>query len=322
MTTPEIGNLLGKAGTFVDASAVYLAPRGYVAELEHELQRAGKTILFVRDRLVGTREPAVEAVWADNIWYEPFFLPITSIGSGAGLLKGMQRNWALFSTAEHRRAAVIEEKLPPVKARPLPFGAPPPSSPLGSWTLWDRDTILASARCSSPFVNGEVHFVEDKDTPPNRAYLKLWEAFTRLGVRPGAGDLCLDLGSSPGGWSWVLAECGAHVVSVDKAPLAPAIARHPRIEVCQGSAFALEPKILGDVTWLCSDVACYPERLLGLVERFLEAIPALNMVCTIKLVGATDFDAIDAFLRIPGSRVVHLYVNKHEVTWIRLAEWV
>ena len=84
------------------------------------------------------------------------------------------------------------------------------------------DTILASARCSSPFVNGEVTFVEDRSGPPNRAYLKLWEALTLIGETPKPGQLCLDLGSSPGGWTWVMQGTGANVISVDKAPLDPA----------------------------------------------------------------------------------------------------
>ena len=39
----------------------------------------------------------------------------------------------------------------------------------------------------TPFANGEVAFVEDRAGPPNRAYLKLWEALVRLGRWPGPG---------------------------------------------------------------------------------------------------------------------------------------
>jgi hypothetical protein len=44
--------------------------------------------------------------------------------------------------------------------------------------------------------------------PPSRAYLKLWEVFSRLGVTPKKDDLCLDLGPSPRGWSWELIQQG------------------------------------------------------------------------------------------------------------------
>ena len=46
---------------------------------------------------------------------------------------------------------------------------------------------------------------------------------------------------------------------------------------------------------------------------------ARNLVCTIKFQGATDHEAARRFAAIPGSRLMHLHHNKHELTWIRLA---
>src|SRR5207302_3776811 len=129
-------------------------------------------------------------------------------------------------------------------------------------TLLDPGTMLAASRCTNPFPNGEVHFVEDRSGPPSRAYLKLWEALSLIGRRPGPGETCLDLGSSPGGWSWALQQIGARVISVDKAPLAPEILCLPGIEHRRESAFALDPRMVGPVDWLFSDIACYPARLL------------------------------------------------------------
>ena len=114
-------------------------------------------------------------------------------------LRAVQRNWALYSSAHHRRAALIADKLPKVSAKPLIFSAPAPAAPLGSWTLIAPDRMLAAAACSSPFPNGEVPFIEDR-TAPSRAYLKLWELLTLLGERPQPSELCIDLGASPGGW--------------------------------------------------------------------------------------------------------------------------
>src|SRR5690606_4355297 len=140
----------------------------------------------------------------------------------------------------------------------------------------------------------EARFVEDADGPPSRAYLKLWEAFTRLGVRPAPGERCLDLGASPGGWTWVLAELGARVTSVDKAPLDPRVAGRPEVEVRQESAFGLDPAEVGDVDWLFSDVICYPERLLGLVRRWMASGRVRRLVCTVKFQGATDHTTVRA----------------------------
>ena len=74
---------------------------------------------------------------------------------------------------------------------------------------------------------------------------KLWESFTLLPKRPGPGDLCLDLGSAPGGWTWVLASLGAQVFSIDKAPLAPQVDHMPGVSHCIGSGFALDPRHAG-----------------------------------------------------------------------------
>src|SRR5262249_30036695 len=155
---------------------------------------------------------------------------------------------------------------------------------------------------SSPFPNGEVRFVENRSAPPSRAYLKLWELLTLIGERPMRGERCLDLGSSPGGWSWVLGELGARVLSVDKAPLDPRIAALPGIEHRRESAFALDPQAVGPVDWLFSDVVCYPKRLLALVGKWLAAGTVRRFACTIKFQGKTDFDAAREFAAIPGSR--------------------
>jgi 23S rRNA (cytidine2498-2'-O)-methyltransferase len=293
--------------------AGYLAPEGFLPQLLEEL---GPDAIETHGRLV--LGPAKPAAWVANRWDAPLRIPIESIGDGAKKLRAIQRNWALTPNLHHRRAALIAEKLPKVSAKPIAFGAPAPAAPLGSWMLIDPETILASARCSSPFPNGEVEFVEDRAAPPSRAYLKLWEFFTLTGAKPAAGEVCLDLGASPGGWSWVLQSLGARAISVDKAPLEARIAALPGIEYRQGSAFAIEPAAIGPVDWLFSDVVCYPARLLALVAKFLAAGTVRRFVCTLKFQGATDFETMRQFAAIPGSRLMHLHNNKHELTWARL----
>lgn len=294
----------------------YLAPEGFVRDLLAEL---GSSVSAVHGRLVLAAGPPRPAAWVANLWHAPQRLEIASIADAARQLRAIQRNWALYAHGHHRRAALIAERLPKVSAKPLAFGAPAPAAPLGSWTLLDAGTLLASARCSSPFPNGEIRFLEDRTAPPSRAYLKLWELFTLLGEKPRPGELCLDLGSSPGGWSWVLQQLGARVISVDKAPLDPRIAALPGIEHRRESAFALEPLSIGRIDWLFSDVVCYPRRLFALVERWLAAGACRRFVCTIKFQGPTDHETAHRFGAIPGSRLLHLHHNKHELTWIRLS---
>jgi len=274
---------------------------------------------LVHGRLLLKAGPPVPAAWAQNVWHDVLRIGIDSIGDADRKLRAIQRNWVAYAHELHRRTALIQAKLPPIRPKPHVFPKPAPTAPLGCWTLLDERTLLAAPRCSSPFPHGEVRFAENKSAPPNRAYLKLWEALTLAGSMPGKGDRCLDLGASPGGWTWVLQQLGASVVAVDKAPLDPGIAALPAVEQRLASAFSLDPAAEPPVDWLCSDVVCYPARLLALVQRWMAAGKARNFVCTLKFQGATDHDAARAFAAIPGSRLMHLYHNKHELTWIRLA---
>ncbi|MCK5944693.1 MAG: hypothetical protein KAI24_22080, partial [Planctomycetes bacterium] len=231
-------------------------------------------------------------------------------------LRSMQRNWAFQGEEFFRRATLLVDKLPPLKPKPRPFPSEVPTSPMGSWTLWEHDLMLASARCSSPFANGEVTFVEDRDGPPSRAYRKLWEALTLLGEHPQPGERCIDLGAAPGGWTWALARLGADVIAVDKADMDATVAAMPNVAVRTESAFGLDPAEVGPVDWLFSDVICYPPRLLDLVERWRAVGMARRFVCTIKFQGADEHAAARQFAAIEGARVVHLHHNKHELTWL------
>ena len=112
----------------------------------------------------------------------------------------------------------------------------------------------------------------------------------------------------------MLAKLGAEVVAIDKAPLDPRIAAMPGVEWRGESAFALEPASVGPVDWLFSDIACYPARLLRLVERWRASGLVKRFICTIKFQGETDHQSAAAFAALPGARVLHLHHNKHELT--------
>jgi 23S rRNA (cytidine2498-2'-O)-methyltransferase len=293
--------------------AAYLAAEGFEDTLAEELARHGVTISDWHGRLALSPDKPVPAAWALDIWTDPREFEAPTVKSAADALRAMQRNWGAYGAAHHRRMALIQERLPPVRARPLVFPASAPVSHLGAWTLLTPDRLLASPIKSSPFVNGECHFIEDHIGPPSRAYLKLWEALVRFGQCPTAGETCLDLGAAPGGWTWVLASLGADVTAVDKAPLDPAVAAMPGVIERLDSAFGMAPE---NVDWLFSDVVAYPDRLLALVRRWIDAGAARYIVCTIKFQGPTDHDAAAAFASIPGGRVMHLFHNKHELTFL------
>ena len=96
----------------------YLAAEGFEAQLEAELGDA---------RLVHGRlylcEGAKPSAWAANIWHDCVKLPVESVGKAAQALRDIQRNWAMYAPVHHRRAALIQERLPHVSAKPIVFPA-------------------------------------------------------------------------------------------------------------------------------------------------------------------------------------------------------
>jgi 23S rRNA (cytidine2498-2'-O)-methyltransferase len=258
--------------------------------------------------------------WFENAWFNPLRIEFDSIGEAAKALVDIQRNWVPCLFTQFRRGALISKKLPPISVKKRPFPWLVPEAPMGAWTLLDPNTLIASAACSSPFPGGLIEFEEDKSGPPSRAYLKLWEALTLSRKWPAPGESCFDAGASPGGWTWALAKMGARVSACDRAPLETGVAAMPGVGFIKHDAFTLKPEDIGPIDWLCSDVICYPPRLYGWIEKWLASGLCKNFVCTIKMQGAlADHETTRRFAAIPGSRVVHLYHNKHELTWLKVA---
>ena len=297
----------------LEIRSAYLGSKECMNPLKNEVDG----IIGIHEQLILSSNPPIKAVWALNIWQTPIVLNIDSINNGAEKLKAIQRNWCLYSYRLHRRAKLIQEKLPHISAKPLRFPCLPPSSPIGSWTLLTQNQILASSKCSSLFQNGEIFFEEDKEGPPSRAYLKLYEALTRIGKFPQPGEFCIDAGGSPGGWAWAIHKLGARVLSVDRSCLDQEILSLSNLEYRKGDAFSLKPSDFDKVDWLFSDIICYPEKLFEWVSIWVNSMKCKNFVSTIKFQGIPDYSIARKFLEIEGSQVVHLYNNKHELTWIR-----
>lgn len=259
--------------------------------------------------------------WCRCALLEPVKICFESIGEAAAALQSLQRLWASYSCTCFRRTVLIQEKLPYISSKPRNFPARIPSSPVGLFALLDKNTMIASARTSSPFPAGRIQFAEDHENPPSRAYLKLQEALSLADCFfgsgfPSSGSRCLDAGACPGGWTYTLAQLGASVLAVDRTELAHSLMNHPQVEFMKHDAFTLKPHELGEFDWVFSDVICYPERLLGWIRMWLESGLTKRMVCTVKLQGGTDWKLISEFERIPHSKVVHLNYNKHELTFI------
>lgn len=298
----------------------YLAPVDFEADLLVELTLLGITVLETHGRLFLCSGDAQEVVFAQDTWHDVLKVNYSSISNAAELLRERANRWSHYSLNNHRRAELILQKVPSVKIKRYNFLDPIPLGPIGVFSLLSESVMLVSSRTNCPLPFGEINFNEDKINPPSRAYLKLWELFTLYKIMPTPGMRVMDVGSCPGGWTWVLQTIGCEVVSVDKAPLDPKVAVLPRIDFRQESAFGLRPQHIGKLDWFFSDIICYPDKLLELVTRFRDSGLVDNFACTIKFQAPTDFATMFKLKAIPGSKIIHLSCNKHEVTWINLKQ--
>ncbi len=259
--------------------------------------------------------------WSRCAMLSPLEIEFESIGSASAALKSIQRNWAPYQYQFFRRAELIQQKLPYINLKTREFPAKIPSSPIGLYTLTGENRMIASANTSSFLPAGKIDFKEDHENPPSRAYLKIQESLTMANLLngtpfPKANERCFEAGACPGGWTWVLVNLGANVLAVDRTELAPSLMKNPLVRFEKHDAFTLKPEEIGFCDWVFSDVICYPERLLKWVNGWLKSGLARNIICTIKMQGEPDWNTIGKFAEIPGSRILHLNYNKHELTWI------
>jgi 23S rRNA (cytidine2498-2'-O)-methyltransferase len=149
--------------------------------------------------------------------------------------------------------------------------------------------------CLSPFADGCVNVPQDRKAP-SRAFAKLVEAEIRLGRRIAAGDTVVDLGASPGSWSYVALKRGANVTAVDRSPLRADLMKHPRLTFVRGDAFRFEP--LATLDWLLCDVIAFPDRILALLNRWLSERWCRSFCVTIKFRGRGEYAVLEEFKRM------------------------
>jgi hypothetical protein len=245
-----------------------------------------------------------------------------------------RRAWRRYrSTDEAARDQAARDQAAPAKA------APAKAAPANAAALFDesflllqllalsRERFIVSAAAPRRLPGGGFDLsrwpagvapVAIDRAPPSRAYQKLEEALAWMETAPRAGQICVDLGASPGGWTATALKRGARVVAVDRAPVAPALIRDPRVTMIIGNALTYAPP--QPVDWLLCDVVCEPPRSLALVETWLTRGLGRNLVVTIKFKGRAGYGVLDAlpplFARLGPAfaRVKQLVHNKNEVT--------
>lgn len=164
---------------------------------------------------------------------------------------------------------------------------------------------------------------------PSRSALKLEEAlltFLPEASRPrrlAPGMYAVDLGASPGGWSWVLSRAGLRVAAVDNGPLDPVLGDLGLVEHVSADGFTWRPP--HPVDWLTCDMVVPPSRVAKLVGLWAgkglcrEAIFNLKLPSGRRLQEVRRCAAIVAREAERSERPLHLrfkqlYHDREEVT--------
>jgi hypothetical protein len=183
----------------------------------------------------------------------------------------------------------------------------------------DDDAADPLVAWPGPFVGGRAIPFEVARDAPSSAHRKLEESFAWLGLSPAAGDVAVDLGAAPGGWTRVLRDRGARVVAVDRGALDESLQRDPLVTWLRRDALDVDLAAQAP-TWVVCDVIWAPKNTLDVVARAVAVDSVAAIVATIKLVRPVDFDVLNEAVGLATGtagffgRVKHLVANKLEVT--------
>jgi 23S rRNA (cytidine2498-2'-O)-methyltransferase len=165
-------------------------------------------------------------------------------------------------------------------------------------------------------IGGYILHAEDK-AAPSRAFAKVIEAELRLGQKIERGQTCVDLGASPGSWSYVAIQRGAHVIAIDRSPLRDDLMRNSRLKFIQADAFKYKPE--SPVDWLICDIIAAPQRSIDLLLEWLREKQMRRFIVTLKFKGTDEYHLMDQLkAQAPplctDFRLTRLCANKNEVT--------
>jgi len=172
------------------------------------------------------------------------------------------------------------------------------------------------------FVLWGQHRMRDDSLAPSRSYLKAEEAYGIFGLEPGSGELVVDLGAAPGGWTYSAARRGARVIAVDNGPLKGGALNNPLVQHLREDAFAYTPRAGGKADWLFCDMIENPYRVMELVQRWLAHGWCRRFVVNLKY-GHVDPVALIEKVRNPRTglgrhcstlRIRALHHNREEIT--------
>ncbi len=164
---------------------------------------------------------------------------------------------------------------------------------------------------------------------PSRSTLKLEEAIIEFiphefhGTRFRPRMSAVDLGASPGGWTFQLVERGLNVIAVDNGPMDRELMLSKQVEHWRADGFTYRPKKAVD--WMVCDMVDKPARVADLLSKWLTQGWTKEAIVNFKLPMKNRYDDLMRCLdRVAGDlqkqrlefelRAKHLYHDREEVT--------
>ena len=155
----------------------------------------------------------------------------------------------------------------------------------------------ATAR-SQQWVGG-VPALDTEQDVLSRAYFKLQEALLWSGFRMAPDEVCVEIGSAPGGACQRLLEMGQTVIAVDPALMDEEIAEHPNLTHIRKRGRDVRKKELSAGKWLLADLNIAPNHTLDTVEDIVTSqhTQFRGLILTLKV---SDWSLIESVPEILG----------------------
>jgi 23S rRNA (cytidine2498-2'-O)-methyltransferase len=139
---------------------------------------------------------------------------------------------------------------------------------------------------SSPWPMGIVR-LRMPSAAPSRSTLKLAEALLEFldekerAKRLAPGTTAVDLGASPGGWTWQLVQRGMMVIAVDNGPMDAKLLDSGQVKHRRDDGFHYRPA--EPVDWMVCDMVESPARIATLAAKWIAADWCREAIFNLKL---------------------------------------
>ncbi len=162
---------------------------------------------------------------------------------------------------------------------------------------------------------------------PSRSTVKLSEALLEffeprdLEKRMAPGSTAVDLGASPGGWTWLLVQRGMMVTAVDNGAIDAALLDSGQVKHRRTDGFHYTPP--EPVDWMVCDMVESPSRIATLVAKWVEKGWCRESIFNLKLPMKKRWEELERCRGIIDEalggggyylRLKHLYHDREEVT--------